>query len=198
MCLPRPSSDGNGESAPRLVVLGHDGVCRTRIDPHLFHTLLLRRLHLHSRCPSASAGVAVHSIPVASSLRQHWGGSPGNNERPGDVAATQLAINTTLVRRWRTPSRKKEEGTSQPGVGGPHTTTRELQTCTFERPGASNTTKIRREDPERYEKNENVHGKGKKSAKFWAPPPFRSPTLLGSNVAGGGGAQVEGRRGGFV
>ena len=32
-----------------------------------------------------------------------------------------------------------------------HTTTRELQTRTFERPGASNTTKIPREDPQKKE-----------------------------------------------
>ena len=38
------------------------------------------------------------------------------------------------------------------GPPGLHTTTRELQTCTFERPSASNTTKIPREDPQRGKK----------------------------------------------
>ena len=37
----------------------------------------------------------------------------------------------------------------QTGPPGLHTTTRELQTRTFERPGASNTTKISRENPQR-------------------------------------------------
>ena len=46
------------------------------------------------------------------------------------------------------------------------------QTCTFERPGASNTTKIPREDPQRGKKRTNFPaGEGKKSAKFWAPHP---------------------------
>ena len=58
------------------------------------------------------------------------------------------------------------------GPPGLHTTARELQTCTFQGPGASNTTKIPRKDPqEREKKNENEGGRGKKSAKFWAPHP---------------------------
>ena len=110
---------------------------------------------------------------------------------------------------------------------------RELQTCTFERPGASNTTKIPREDPQREEENEFSGGRGKKKARNFGPHPsgphpsgphpsgphpsgphpsgphpsgphpFRpplflglGPTLLGSNMAGGG--EVEGRKGGFV
>ena len=40
----------------------------------------------------------------------------------------------------------------QTGPPGLHTTTRELQTRTFERPGASNTTKIPRENPQREKK----------------------------------------------
>ena len=38
------------------------------------------------------------------------------------------------------------------GAAGLHTTTRELQTCTFQGPGALNTTKIPREDPKRGKK----------------------------------------------
>ena len=63
----------------------------------------------------------------------------------------------------------------------------------FERSGASNTTKIPREDPQRSKKRTNfAAGEGKKSAKFWAPtvrphpsgppfgpPPFWSPLFLG-------------------
>ena len=56
------------------------------------------------------------------------------------------------------------------GPPGFHTTARELQTCTFEGPGASNTTKIPREDPQRKreERKKLVAGEGKKRAKFWA------------------------------
>ena len=63
-------------------------------------------------------------------------------------------------------------GPTRPGRRGSHTTVRELQTCTFERPGASkhhqNST---RRPPERHNENETVAGKGRKSAKFWAPHP---------------------------
>ena len=47
------------------------------------------------------------------------------------------------------------------------------QTCTFEGPGASNTTKIPREDPQRKREQTNMgSGRGKKkNAKFWAPHP---------------------------
>ena len=38
-----------------------------------------------------------------------------------------------------------------PKPPGFHTTTRELQTCTFQGPGASNTTKIPRKDPQERE-----------------------------------------------
>ena len=58
------------------------------------------------------------------------------------------------------------------GLPGLHTTTRELQTCTLEPPGASNTTKIPREDPRREEKRTNYEaGEGKKSANFLALHP---------------------------
>ena len=57
-------------------------------------------------------------------------------------------------------------------------TAREFQTRTYEGPGVSNTTKIPREDPER-EKKENGSGRGKKSAKSWAPHPLAPPTLWG-------------------
>ena len=66
------------------------------------------------------------------------------------------------------------------GPPGLHTTTRELQTHTFQRPGASNTTKIPREDPpEREERVKFPAEEKKKSAKFWAshpsgPPPLRA------------------------
>ena len=76
------------------------------------------------------------------------------------------------------------------GPPGLHTTTRELQMCICDSPGASNTTNISREDPQRETKKAKMGplGRGKKSAKFWAPhpsgphpsgaPPFR-PHLSG-------------------
>ena len=62
-----------------------------------------------------------------------------------------------------------------PAASGPpglHMTTRELQTCTFERPGASNTTKNSTKGPTRDgEKNENCGGRGKKKARNFGPHP---------------------------
>ena len=58
------------------------------------------------------------------------------------------------------------------GPPGLHTTTRELQTCTFEGPGAANTTKIPRKDPlERKKERKLWRAREKKSAKFWASQP---------------------------
>ena len=93
----------------------------------------------------------------------------------------------------------------RPGLVGPpgfHTTTRELQTCTFERPGASNTTKIPRKRPkEREEKMKNCGGRVKKKREILGPhhsgphrsgpsgphpfgaPPFRAPTGFGPWLA---------------
>ena len=71
----------------------------------------------------------------------------------------------------------------RPAASGPpgfHTTARELQTCIFEGPGASNTTKIPREDPpERHKKSEMVAGEGEKARNF-GPPTLRGPTLRGT------------------
>ena len=92
------------------------------------------------------------------------------------------------------PSRTTPAASGPPGL---HTTTRELQTCTFQGPGASNTTKIPRKDPqERERRMKIVAGEGKQSAKFWAshpsgphpsgptfsrfgPPPFGATTIRG-------------------
>ena len=60
---------------------------------------------------------------------------------------------------------------------GFHTTARELQTCTFQGPGASNTTKIPREHSKRErerEKSENGSGRGKKKREIVGPPPSGS------------------------
>ena len=89
-----------------------------------------------------------------------------------------------------------------PNPPGLHTTTRELQTCTFERTGASNTTKIPRKRPTREgEKNKNCGGKGKKKREIlgphrsgphpfgtppppFGPPPFRAPILRSPTLRG--------------
>ena len=65
------------------------------------------------------------------------------------------------------------------GLGPPglHTTTRELQTCTFDGPGASNTTKKPREDPQRETKRAKiVAGDGKKARNF-GPATLAGPHL---------------------
>ena len=62
-----------------------------------------------------------------------------------DASANAVRLSTTSA--W---------GGGQGRLWPIHTTARELQTCTFEGPGASNTTR---------EKNE----------KLWRPPPFGAP-----------------------
>ena len=94
-----------------------------------------------------------------------------------------------LVRHWiRTATRDNLSDDSLCGHSRVppafHTTARELQTCAFQGPGASNTTKIPREDPPRERrKNENCGGRKKKSAKFWALPTF-GPQPLGPHTLG--------------
>ena len=65
-----------------------------------------------------------------------------------------------------------------PAALGPprlHTTARELKTRTLKGPGASNTTKIPRQDPHRERKRTKMGtGEGKKARNF-GPPPFRAP-----------------------
>ena len=62
----------------------------------------------------------------------------------------------------------------RPGLVGPpgfHTTARELQTCTFERTRASNTTKISRKRPKEREKRiKNCGGRGKKKSEILGGP----------------------------
>ena len=67
------------------------------------------------------------------------------------------------------------------------------KTCTFERPGASNTTKIPREDTQRETKRAKMGAGERKSAKFWAPRPSgprpagphpSRPTLQGPRLRG--------------
>ena len=93
-----------------------------------------------------------------------------------------------------TPPEPRKMGSRSVGprrVGpGFHTTVRELQTCTFQVPGASNTTKIPREDlQEREERKKNVAEEGKKKArKFWAPT-LRGPTIRRPTFAQTGNSQ---------
>ena len=55
---------------------------------------------------------------------------------------------------------------------------RALQTCTFDGPGASNTTKIPREDPQEMEERMKIVGRGKKKREILGPPfvRVRGPT----------------------
>ena len=90
------------------------------------------------------------------------------------------------------------ETSAASGPPGLHTTARELQTRTFEFPGASNTTKIPREDSQRETKRAKMGAGEKKRAKFWAPhpslshpsgshpscPALRGPALRGSALRG--------------
>ena len=64
---------------------------------------------------------------------------------------------------------------------GFHTTTRELQTCTFEGPGASNTTKIQQEDTRERQKARNGDGRGEKKREILDLPPFGA-TLWGATM----------------
>ena len=61
------------------------------------------------------------------------------------------------------------------GPAGLLSTTRELQTRTFERPGASNTTKIPREDPPEREERMKISGGREKKSEIWASPTPSGP-----------------------
>ena len=73
----------------------------------------------------------------------------------------------------------------QTGPPGLHTTTRELQTRTFERPDASNTTRIPRKRPkEREKRTENCGGESEKKEQNFGPPPFGPPTVRAPHPSG--------------
>ena len=76
-------------------------------------------------------------------------------------------------------------GPTRPGRRGSHTTTRELQTRTFERHQRfkhhQNST---RRHPEREEKNEFCGGRGKKKREILGRPTLRAPTLRGPTLRG--------------
>ena len=71
-----------------------------------------------------------------------------------------------------------------PKTAGFHTTTRELQTCTFERPGASNTTKIHKKIPREERKERVLWREREKKARNFGPPTLRPPTLRGPYPSG--------------
>ena len=69
------------------------------------------------------------------------------------------------------------------GRRGSHTTAQELQTCTFQGTCASK-HQFHEKTPRETQKQRNGGGKGRKSAKFWAPHPsgphpFGAPLSLG-------------------
>ena len=74
-----------------------------------------------------------------------------------------------------------------PATSGPpglHTTTRELQTCTFQGPGTSNTTKIPRKDPKTEKKERKLWRESEKKREILGPPTLRGPTFRGSTLRG--------------
>ena len=74
-----------------------------------------------------------------------------------------------------------------PAASGPpglHTITLELQTYTFDGPGASNTTKKPREDTMRGRKSEIGGGETEKKREILGPPPFGAPLFGASPFAG--------------
>ena len=62
-------------------------------------------------------------------------------------------------------------------AAGARTRQPELQTCTFQGPGASNTTKIPREDPQRGKKERILRREREKKARNFGPPTLRAATL---------------------
>ena len=75
-----------------------------------------------------------------------------------------------------------------------HTTTREVQTCTFQGTGASNTSKIPREDPEREEKRILRREREKKSEILGLPPLGFGAPNVGNTLFLGLGLQVAGQK----
>ena len=84
--------------------------------------------------------------------------------------------------------RVKPRQPHQTGPPGLHTTTRELQTRTFDRLGTSNTTKIPRENPRERRKNEISGGREKKKREILGLPPFgphlSAPSIRAPNPSG--------------
>ena len=85
------------------------------------------------------------------------------------------------------------EAPATPKPPGLHTTTRELQTCTFEGPGLQKTPPKLNETPERDKKSENGDGRGKKERNFGRSGVGRSG--VGWSSARGYSATWSGARG---
>ena len=117
-------------------------------------------------------------------VKNHRGG--GAEGEPGGIARERRTKENGEKTTQRGNTRKQQRKTLGQDkqcsvlVFRCSTTPRELQTCTFQGTGASNTTKIPRKDPqEREEKMKIVAGEEQKNAKFWASHPS-GPTLLWS------------------
>ena len=71
---------------------------------------------------------------------------------------------------------RRPHQTGPPGLAHDKKKNRELQTCTFEGPGASNTTKIPRKRPkEMGKRNKQLWREREKKARNFGPPPFGPP-----------------------
>ena len=75
--------------------------------------------------------------------------------------------------------RVKPRRPHQTGPPGFTRQTQELQTCTFHGPGASNTTKIPREDPREGRKERILWREREQKARNFGPPTLRAPTFSG-------------------
>ena len=107
---------------------------------------------------------------------------PASTGAPCDGPAPPLDLPSAgPALRWTCPPLARLNwGFGPPGL---HTTTRELQTCTFERPGRfkhhQNST---RGLPRERRKNEICGGRGKKKREMLGPPPFGDPFLGASTL----------------
>ena len=131
-----------------------------------------------SRCPSIVRGEPEHHHCVSGRCervrhniaRSHDARTVGHGRRRDSVALRPPILRPCFPvplggRRWR-------QSHHLAGPPGFHTTARELQTCTFERTGASNTTKIPRKRPkEREKRRKNCGGREKKKRKNLGPLP---------------------------
>ena len=75
---------------------------------------------------------------------------------------------------------RRPHQTGPPGLA--HGQPGNSKTCTFQGPGASNTTKIPRKDPKREKEERKLWREEGKKARNFGPPTLRGSTLLGSTL----------------
>ena len=115
-----------------------------------------------------------------------------HEERRGPNPEKVEARREGLRPKGGSPKGGGPRGVGPRGVGarrGPQRfhTTAESQTCTLEGPGASNTTKIPREDPQREKKSENGSGEMEKKREILGGPAEGGLAEGGGPAEGGSG-----------